>query len=172
MKKKNKQTTNLENLMAYFQTQGFEPVLQETQGQLQMQIKIEKVEFPFFAKVREDGSIIQLLAYFPCNIKEGAEADTARSLHLLNKEIDIPGFGMDDLNSLIFYRCMVPCANSAFDPAVMERFSKAIPAICHSFFPMIFAVSQGKTKYAEIASQYETMLDDNEEENAEETAKT
>lgn len=160
MAKKNKRKAHLQNLIIYFKDQGFEPVLQEDQGQLQMVIKIDKVEFPFFARVREDGELIQLLTYFPCNIKEGAEADTARSLHLLNKEIDIPGFGMDDLNSLLFYRSMIPCPENDFNTAVMDRFSKAIPAICESFFPVIFAVSQGNTKFAEIASQYETMLDE------------
>lgn len=148
---------NLKNLLTYFEEKGFLPELQEERSQLQITIESEKVEFPLFVRITDDAELIQLLAFFPSNIKQGHEADTARALHLLNKELDIPGFGMDDINALIFYRCMIPCPENQFNVSVLDKFSNAIPLICESFFPLIYSISQGNMKFEDMATQYEKM---------------
>jgi hypothetical protein len=158
MTKKKSHSLNLENLLKHFQKEVSTAVIQEETNQILITIKVEKVEFPLFVRITEDGELLQMLAFFPANIKPGSEADTARALHLLNKELDIPGFGMDDLNGLIFYRYMLPCLNNQFNPVAVDKFFNAIQMICQSFLPLIFAISQGNLKFEEIANKLTEMM--------------
>ncbi len=159
--KNNLKKLDLETLLAHFQKSTPSAAIQEETNQILITIKVEKVEFPMFARITQGGELLQLLAFFPCNIKPGCQEDTARCLHLLNKELDIPGFGMDDLNGLIFYRCMIPCLNQEFEPAIVDKFFNAVQMICKSFLPMVFAISQGNLKFADMANQMESLLQEN-----------
>lgn len=156
-------TLNLENLLTYFQSKNENVVIQEETDQLLITVKVEKVEFPLFIRVSENQDLLQLLAFFPCNTKEGCEADTALTLHLLNKDLDIPGFGMDDLNGLIFYRCMVPCLDNQYQEAVVDKFFNAVKRICQSFLPLIYAMSQGNIKYQDIQDQMPNLMPTNDQ---------
>jgi hypothetical protein len=149
---------NLENLLLHFKEKAPSAVIQEETNQILITIKVEKVEFPLFLRISEDGELLQMLAFFPANIKPGSQADTARALHLLNKELDVPGFGMDDLNGLIFYRYMLPCLGNEFNPVAVDKFFNAIQMICQSFLPLIFAISQGNLKFEEIANKLTEMM--------------
>ncbi len=163
MTAKKKIKLELVNLLEHFEKKDYKPVLQQEENQLLITIKVEKIEFPLFVRIREGGDLLQLLVFFPCNTKLGCEADTARCLHLLNKELDIPGFGMDDANALIFYRCLIPCVDNTFNPLILDKFFDAIPNICSSFFPLIFSISQDKMKFEDIADRYDEMMDQAEE---------
>jgi len=156
--KKKSNELNLETLLTHFQKTHPTAAIQTETHQILITIKVEKVEFPLFIRMTEDHDLLQLLSFFPCNIKAGSEPDTARCLHLLNKELDIPGFGMDDLNGLIFYRCMIPCPDNQFNQVVVDKFFAAVQSICKSFFPLIFAVSQGNLKFADIADKLSEMM--------------
>lgn len=151
----------IETLLTHFQKATPTAVFQEETNQILITIKVEKVEFPMFVRITETQELLQMLAFFPCNIKPGCQEDTARCLHLLNKELDIPGFGMDDLNGLIFYRCMIPCLNQEFEPALVDKFFTAVQMICKSFLPMVFAISQGNLKFADMADQMESLMQEN-----------
>lgn len=158
MTTKNNNKLNLSNLLQYLQKKEHEASLQTETNQILIPIKVKKVEFPFFIRITNDEKLIQMLAFFPCNIKEGSEADTARCLHLLNKELDVPGFGMDDVNGLVFYRYMIPCENKEFNESTIDRFMTAVPGICESFFPLIFNISQGTMKFSEVTDKLTELL--------------
>lgn len=155
---KNNNALNLENLLKVIQKTNPEASIQTETQQIVIKIAVKKVEFPFFIRITNDEKLIQLLSFFPSNIKAGCEADTARCLHLLNKELDVPGFGMDDLNGLVFYRYMIPCENKEFNESTLDRFMIAIPGICESFFPLIFNITQGTMKFADIADKLSDVI--------------
>ncbi len=144
---------NLENLLKHFKKTKENAVLQTETDQILITVKFDKVEFPLFVRITETQDLLQLLAFFPCNIKAGCESDMARTLHLLNKELDIPGFGMDDFNGLVFYRCMIPCPDLHYHEAVIDKYLDAVKMICQSFLPLIFAMSQGNMKFSEISNK-------------------
>lgn len=154
----NKNALKLDNLLAFIQKNYKEASLQTETDQIVLTIKVKKIEFPFFIRITNDKKLIQLLVFFPCNIKDGSEADTARCLHLLNKELDVPGFGMDDVNGLMFYRYMIPCENNEFVESIVDRFMVAVPGICESFFPLIYNISQGTMKFSEIADKLTELI--------------
>jgi len=141
---------NLDHLLQSMQKVFPDASLQAETQQVYCVFKNENVEFPVFARIAEDGNLVQLLVFFPCDLKKGAEADTARSLHLLNKEIDVPGFGMDEANHLLYFRYMLPAVNGEYEEVLIEKFTNAFQMICKTFFPLVFAVSQGAVTFAEV----------------------
>lgn len=154
---KDSQTLTLKSLFDYLNEKKYEPVLQEEQNQVVLNIQIKNVEFPLIVKILDNEELVQFLAFFPANIKEGAEADTARTLHLLNKELDLPGFGMDDVNGLMFFRYVVPFLNQKFETPLLEKLLQAIPNILGSFFPLLYHISQGKMSYHDVYDKYDEM---------------
>lgn len=141
---------NLDNLLKSLQKVFPDAAIQKETKQVFAVFKNEEVEFPVFGRIAEDENLIQLLVFFPCNLKKGAEAETARSLHLLNKEIDVPGFGMDEGNSLLYFRYMLPSVEGHYEEVLVEKFTNAFQMICKTFFPLVFAVSQGLVTFPEV----------------------
>lgn len=77
-------------------------------------------------------------------------ADTARLLHLLNKEIDLPGFGLDEKNSVVFYRCMVPAIDQQVPEPILTAFLNATQIACQSFAAVIAAIAYGAVTFDEV----------------------
>lgn len=140
----------LEKILDYLQKKGFPAQLQKETNQLVMVFKIADREFPFFLRIFEGGELLQLLAFLPCNTTSNTIADTGRLLHLLNKELDIPGFGLDESTSVVFYRCMIPVQNQQIDEALLEAFLSSIQLVCKSFAPVIAAVAYGSATFEEV----------------------
>lgn len=140
----------LEDLLGYFQKNKIDAHLQQQTNQLYILYKIGEQEFPVFIRIFEGGELLQLLAFIPCNIVPGALNDTARLLHLLNKELDVPGFGMDENAMVLFYRCMIPAQNQKVDEALLQAYLNSIQVICKTFAAVVVAVATGAATYDEV----------------------
>lgn len=140
----------INKILDYVQKKGFPAELQAETGQIVIVFKIGERECPLFIRIFEGGELLQLLAFLPCNIESVALGDTARLLHHLNKELDIPGFGMDEATSVIFYRCMIPVQNQQFDGTLFTAFLNSIQVACKSFAPIIAAVAYGGASYEDV----------------------
>ena len=72
-------------------------------------------------------------------------------LHLLNKEMDIPGFGMDEDSKVIFFRISQPLSTEGeLDTDLMDAYLESIKTVCTTFTPAIINVSQGTMTLEEI----------------------
>lgn len=140
----------LDKLLEYFKKKELPAQLQNETNQIVIVFKIGEREFPLFIRIFEGGELLQLLAFLPCNIKNSAVADTGRLLHLLNKELDIPGFGMDEASAVVFYRTMIPVQNQKIDEALLDAYLNSIQLVCKSFAPVIAAVAYGSTTFEEV----------------------
>jgi hypothetical protein len=141
---------NLDSLLVHLREKNYEVQIQTETHQIYHLFKIKGQEFPLFLRIVEGGVLIQLLLIIPTELKNSAVNDTARLLHLLNKELDIPGFGMDEIEKLIYYRMMLPTSDQKIPETILDTFFKAIHAICEGFSPAIFAVASGDVKFEEI----------------------
>lgn len=137
-------------LLEYLQMKGFEAALQTETNQIIIVFKIGSKEYPLFIRIFEGDELLQLLAFIPCTMKPEMVADTSRLLHLLNKELDIPGFGMDETTPVIFYRCMLPIKNEEVDETVLDAYLSSIQIICKSFTPVIASVAFGAATFEEV----------------------
>ncbi len=143
-------TLEIDAIRSHLQEKGVEVSLQKETNQLCILLKIEEVEFPLFIRIFDGGELLQLLAFIPCNISNATASDTARLLHLLNKEVDLPGFGMDEAASVVFYRSMLPTKDKQIDPSLMDAYINATELVCKTFAPVITAVAQGAITFAEV----------------------
>jgi hypothetical protein len=140
----------LDAILEYLTKKGVPAQLQDETNQIIIIFKIGDREFPLFIRIFEGGELLQLLAFIPCNMKKSTFADTGRLLHLLNKELDIPGFGQDEDTAVVFYRCMLPIQNQQLDEAVFDAYLNSIQLVCKSFSPVIAAVAYGSSTFEEI----------------------
>src|SRR5688572_7778880 len=143
----------LQNVQSFLTKKNFSPQLQKDTDQLCIVNTFQGVDFPTFLRVYEGGELLQILLFIPCNIKAGTEGDVARILNLINKEIDIPGFGMDENSNVIFYRMMIPAYEKNIQEGLIELYLKSLELLCQTFTPAIVAVAQGHMSYDEVLTK-------------------
>ena len=164
----------LESILDFMQKNEYEANIQQDTQQVYTILKIEDKEYPLFVRVFDDGHLLQLLAFIPCALEANerfnlnpeatsertvspATTDVARLLHLLNKELDIPGFGMDEMAGMVFYRLMLPTPKKKIDADLMLAFLKTVEHVCQMFSAPIEAVSAGHATLNEILAKAHEM---------------
>ncbi|MBA3815215.1 MAG: YbjN domain-containing protein [Parachlamydiaceae bacterium] len=140
----------LDAILVYLTTKGVEAQLQAETNQIVILFKIGDREFPLFIRIFDGEDLLQLLVFVPCNMKKSAFGETGRLLHLLNKELDIPGFGLDEDASAVFYRCIIPIQNQQVDETLFDAYLNSIQLVCKSFSPVIATVAFGSATFEEI----------------------
>lgn len=144
---------DIHQIQKHLKEKSISAELQKETNQLVIVLKIAEREFPLFIRIFEGGELLQLLAFLPCTIIPKALGDTARLLHLLNKEIDVPGFGMDETASLAFYRCMIPAKDQQIDEGIFDALLNAAQVVCTSFAAVVAAVALGTITFDEVLKQ-------------------
>lgn len=170
-----------ESLLAFMHKNKYEADIQSDTQQVYTIFKIGPKEYPLFLRVFDDGHLLQLLVFIPCHLEPnehfalGKEskhapseptknkqqrtvvADLARLLHLLNKELDVPGFGMDEMAGVVFYRVMLPTPKKKVDSELLLAFLKTAEHVCQMFSTPIEAVSSGQMTLDEILAKAKEM---------------
>jgi hypothetical protein len=143
-------TLNLDDIQNFLVQEQFKSQIQKETHQIYLLYKIEGREFPLFLRIFPGGDLLQLIAFIPCHLKAATFGDLGRLLHLINKEMDIPGFGMDEEANLIFYRVMMPSVEKQVHGNHLKRFIQSIEQILKNFGPLIALVAFGGTSFEEI----------------------
>jgi hypothetical protein len=112
--------------------------------------KADDIEFPVFARFVGSGQFVQLIAFLPGTLTEETSDDSARLLHMINREIDMPGFGMDEENQVAFYRLIMPAKQSQIDMELLEVYCKTVGEVLKTFANLAFAVIQGRLSLEEV----------------------
>jgi len=141
---------DLHKIREHLRSQGIDAELQAETNQLCIVFKIAEREYPLFIRIYEGGELLQLLAFLPCTIQTSTFSETARLLHSLNKELDLPGFGMDEVQEVVFYRIMVPVKEKKLDQNLLISYINAIQVVCQSFAPAIAAIAYGQLTFDEM----------------------
>jgi hypothetical protein len=146
----------IEDLHAYLAGQELPVEIQKETNQVFMVFKIAGREFPLFMRIYEGNELLQLIAFIPCTIKPEAVAHLGRLLHMLNKELDIPGFCMDENAGVVFYRAMLPALDKQVAWDHLQRYIRSIESICQNFAPVIATVAFGATTFEEVLKKIAT----------------
>lgn len=144
---------SLDSLKAHLSTKGLQPQVQPDTQQVFILFKVQNREFPLFFRIYEGGDLLQMLAFIPCMLKPEALSDLSRLLHLINKELDLPGFGVDEKTGVIFYRFMLPTVERKLDPQVFDALVDSTRNITESFAPAIAAVAGGVATFEEVVKK-------------------
>jgi len=134
---------NKDNLLKLLKEKDLDPQFQQETNQVYFVFKEDEREFPLFLRTFDKGELLQLIAFFPIQIELKVIADTARLLHLLNKELDIPGFGLDEIGGVAFFRCMLNMESGSIEESMIENYIQTIRTACKTFGKTIEAVVVG-----------------------------
>jgi len=133
-----------EEVLKRFKHKDLTPQIQSETNQVYAFLKINDQEFPLFARIYEGKNLLQLISFFPKQILTKRISDTARLLHHFNKELDLPGFGMDERSKVVFFRCMIPTFQGKLDPEIFNSFYNSLFHACKQFAEVIDAISSGE----------------------------
>lgn len=166
-----------ESLLAFMGKNQYEANIQADTQQVYTILKMNQREYPLFLRVFDQGHLLQLLVFLPSQLepneawlkkkedtflppnqeKQAVIADIARLLHLLNKELDLPGFGLDELAGVVFYRLMLPTPKKKIDEDLLLAFLKTVEHVCRMFATPIEAVSSGQMTLNEVLMKAKEM---------------
>lgn len=119
------------------------PTLQKENEQIFILLQIAKREVPVFFGIRSNNALLQMIAYLPYELPEKTTAQVARLFHILNKELDMPGFGIDETQKLMFYRAVVPCLNGELNQTLFEHYLSTSKRACETFMDAIAMIAGG-----------------------------
>ncbi len=138
------------NLLQFVQEKGLSAEFQKETEQIAVILNIEGMQYPMFIRILTEGPVLQVLVFLPCSLNKNTLSDVSRLLHLLNKEMDVPGFGMDEAAGVIFYRVTVPALNGTVDDELLDTYLNSIQVICQSFTPVVINVTQGTMSFEAV----------------------
>jgi hypothetical protein len=105
----------------------------------------------------EQNHTLSLILFMPCSMRPKAPVEVARLLHLLNKEIDLPGFGMDETANVIFYRYVLLLPAQEIDGTLLKTVIDSLARLGPSFYPLISSVANG-VYFEAVASEARKLL--------------
>ncbi len=168
----------IDSLLQFMRTNKYEAEIQQDTQQIYTIFKIDQKEYPLFLRVFDEGHLLQLLVFIPSHLESTEQfvlgkkrdesetsllpqsekqksviADLARLLHLFNKELDMPGFGMDEMAGVVFYRLMIPTPNINIESDLLLAFFKTIEHICQMFSKPIEAISSGQMTLDQVLAK-------------------
>lgn len=141
---------SLENIKKFLQSKSLDAQIQQETQQVYVILKIDNVDYPLFVRIYDQGDLVQLLVFLPFQLKKETMPDVARLLHLFNKELDIPGFGMDEASEVAFFRIMMPSLDGEMDEKLFGHFLETIQIACKTFTQPIEAIAAGAVPFEEI----------------------
>jgi len=144
---------SLESLQKSLKENGYEANIQKETDQIYILLKIDETEFPLFIKIFHEGDLLQMLTFIPCAVQEEYLPDLGRLLHLFNKELDLPGFGLDESTKMAFYRVVIPTIKKKIPFNILDKYLAATQVVCKNFAPAISAIANGKANLDEILKQ-------------------
>ncbi|GAB4229841.1 MAG: YbjN domain-containing protein [Chlamydiales bacterium] len=141
---------SLENFKKLLLQRELHPEIQRETQQVFAMMPIEGRDYPLFVRIFEESGLVQCIAFFPFEIKKQTFPDVARLLHLFNKELDIPGFGLDEESKVLFFRCMIPSNKGKIEEDLFLAYLNTIHLACSSFTKPIEAVAAGAATFEEL----------------------
>lgn len=144
---------NQNNLSNFLKQINLQPLFEKESQLTYINIQAEDHELPLFFVIRNQGEILQMICYFPYQLHDEQKGATARLLHLLNRDLDTPGFGMDEEQGLIFYRVVLPCLQGQINETLLRIYIDTIKLVCDSFSHAIGLISSGNMNLDELKRQ-------------------
>ncbi|BBI16924.1 YbjN domain-containing protein [Neochlamydia sp. S13] len=145
----------IDSLYEYLINKSVDVKHQPETKQIYTLFKVQNEAFPLFIGLLNDEELLQLFAPIPIALESQTITEVARVLHLFNKEIDIPGFGLDERAKIVFYRTILPASDKKVAGEILCNYIHTIPLLIETFFPIIAAVVAGKARFIDVVKQGE-----------------
>jgi hypothetical protein len=133
--------TNLSSIVNFLRQQKMQVELQEETNQALLQYQFANKSYPLFIKSVAQGALIQCALIFQDDFKESQKKELARLLHQINKELDFPGFCMDEKGKIVFYRAVIPTPNKRVDEKLLRQILHMMEQILNLFASLIQTIA-------------------------------
>ena len=143
---------SLDTLRAALKSKGVEAIVQKETNQLYFSFEKDGQQFGTFIRLLDGDHILQFMTFIPIQVQEKAIANTARFLHLANKELDLPGFCLDEASNTVFYRVVIPLLNSEMDDTLLYAYLHTSQDVCTTFCSLIQALGIGVMTMDEVVA--------------------
>lgn len=142
-----------ENLIQSLNSQNIKAETQKETNQVYFLLSHDEMNFPSFIRALDGGNLLQIMIFIPVNVQKNGTENLSRFLHMANKELDMPGFGMDEASASVFYRVVVPTLEQNIDDTLFKAYIKTCHDVCVTFCTIIQALSIGAITMEEVLSQ-------------------
>lgn len=140
-------------LLKVLRDKKLQPIHQPETDQIYIVMMVAHHEVPVFFAIRSNDTLLQTLAYIPYDLNPKTLAEVARLMHIINREVDMPGFGIDEIQKLMFYRCVIPCVNGVLDTRLVELYLAATKVALETFMKAITIVASGSATVDALMKQ-------------------
>jgi hypothetical protein len=133
----------LPEIKKFLKEQGHDPKDQPETQQLLIELRLADQMAPLFVRILHQ-SVLQMVIYLPFQFETKKLPDVARFLHILNKDLDLPGFGLDEGQRVVFFRVVIPLLKPELDEGLLLSYLTSSHLVCTSFVYAIAAVASGQ----------------------------
>lgn len=120
---------------------GVKATIQENYNQVVTNLSINGQDYPMFIRCLQGGNLMQMITFIPCTLEEGSGDEVGRLSHMINKELDMPGFCCDMDSKTVFYRLVIPCLKQKIDEELFHAYFNTTKQVCTMFGTIIHAVA-------------------------------
>jgi len=142
--------TNSNAILQNLKSLGYKVEFQEETDQVYYLIAHEGKSIPIFIKSISDGMVVQVVAFYPFKSEVNAHPDLARFLHLMNKDIDMPGYGMDENSRAVFYRLSIPTFEKKLKISLLTTYLNTIEKVSRDTMNSIAPIANGSITFKEL----------------------
>ncbi len=150
---------NEHNILEALKKMKLDAKVQKETNQIYIVFKHESKECPLFIRLLHDGDLVQLLTFIPCYVEQAKALEVCRFLHMLNKELDMPGFCFDETSMTVFYRLILPTLKKECSEETLEAYINTSQMVCKSFGTAIEALAIGAMSLDEILNKAQELKD-------------
>lgn len=129
---------------------GIKGKFQEENKQIFSTLAINGFDYPMFIRKLQGGHLMQIITFIPCTLEEGSANDVGRLLHMINKELDMPGFCCDEESKTVFYRLVIPCLNQKVEEDLFHAYMNTTKQVCTMFGTIVQAIAVKAMKLEEM----------------------
>lgn len=133
-----------DSIVKLLNERNLQPIYQKENDQTYIVMNIKSQEVPVFFGIRSNNSLLQMIAYIPFELHQKTLTEVCRLFHILNREVDMPGFGVDEIEMLMFYRLVIPCVNGEFDERLLNLSLATTKVAIETFIGVITMVLAGQ----------------------------
>lgn len=141
---------NLNHIQNYLTKNQFLPQFQKETNQIFIVNQRLGVETATFLRLLSENKLLQIITFIPLKIRKETLIDLSRLLHKLNRDIDFPGFGMDESTGMVFFRVVMPCLNEQCDGELLLQHLKNVPQATSAFYNLIASIIMGNKTFEEL----------------------
>lgn len=110
-----------------------------------------------FRQTKNQIAFFHAFVAFPFQYTEHAAGELARLILYFNKNIALPGFGLDEMNKLVFFRYSLPLAGLLAQRNLCIGIIGSFMLLIDSLTPQIEAVAQGATMVDTLRHTIQTL---------------